>query len=721
MNRVDKASNRSWELPTYRQFFWMILVSVILFLALLYLFTRIGTHRHYRQQEFLTHNLKGHLDQFIHKIEGISQFIAQNKYVIKRINRFPDVSDDQELNRDILTTLYSVKLTTESDIVYIMNTKGVVMASTTYDGTRTLTGQRYRFRPYFANAISGKNAIYPALGVTTNKRGLYFSSPIRSKAKPQPVGVAVVKMGLDKVDELLKVFPGYSGIISTDGIVFASNQPDWLFKAALPISVKRLIQIRKIQQFGNQLLDPLPFTLNQKKMNWEDKNYGIIIQDIAIPGWKVFSIKEISSTFPLFWATIITIIILIIFHLIGLTIISFRKKRIFQKDKERAESEIRSQNEFLYTVLNSLAHPFYIVNVEDYTIVLANKAAGFDLTDKNFNPTCYHFTHKSSVPCGTSEDTHLCPVDLIKKSLKPVTVEHTHLSQDGKPRYNEIHAYPIFNEEGKLIQMIEYNLDITHRKQMEAELLKSQQLESIGILAGGIAHDFNNLLSVIIGNIELVKDELEPEDKNYTFLEHAENNALKAADLSRKLISFSRGGWLQRKKIHFNSILDEVIDTKFSQHKDRMEKQVPDDLIPLFGDVRQLNQVFYNVLQNAMEATNITSEKKILIRAVSLDPTHPEVIEKLEPLYPKQSTYIKITVTDFGTGIPQENKAKIFDPYFSTKQTTDQKGLGLGLTLCYSIVKKHCGIITVESEPGKGTSVDIFLPAFSSGSHLQSK
>jgi C4-dicarboxylate-specific signal transduction histidine kinase len=721
MNGNDKASNRTIKNPVYKQFFWMILTTISLFLVLLFLFSQLGSHRHFNKQESLTINLRENLNQYIHKVEGISQFISQNRYVVDRLRHFPDVSDNKELNRDLLTALYSVKLTSEAAIVYVMNTKGLVIASTTYDSHQTLTGKRYRFRPYFAEALAGKNAIYPALGITTNKRGLYFSSPVLIKGNSQPVGVVVIKMGLDKVDRLLMQLSTIAGVISTDGIVFAGNRRQWLFSSGLPISRERLVQIRKIQQFGNQLLDPMPISLTQKRLTWEEKKYGVITKEIAIPGWKVFTVSEISRSFPLLWASLISALILFIVHLVGLTIINFKKRRMFQKDKERAEDEIRSQNKFLYTVLNSLAHPFYIVNIEDYSIVLANKASGFDLSNKNSKSTCYNLTHSSATPCGSSENTHMCPVELVKKTMKPVTVEHVHKTEDGKNRYNEIHAYPIFDEDGKLVQMIEYNLDITHRKQMESELLKGQQLESIGILAGGIAHDFNNLLSVIIGNIELVKDDLEPEDKNYVFLDHAENNALKAADLSRKLISFSRGGWLQRKKLHLNDIINEIINAKFTNHNEQFKIHFPVDLLPVYGDTRQLNQVFLNVLQNALEASETVKNKEILIKTFNLDNTHPEVIEKLEPLYPKQSKYIRVTVIDHGSGIPPENKSKIFDPYFSTKQNTGQKGLGLGLTLCYSIIKKHGGIITIQSEPGMGTAVDIFLPAFSSGSHLQSK
>lgn len=130
------------------------------------------------------------------------------------------------------------------------------------------------------------------------------------------------------------------------------------------------------------------------------------------------------------------------------------------------------------------------------------------------------------------------------------------------------------------------------------------------------------------------------------------------------------------------------------------------------GDERQLSQVFHNVIQNAMEAVQDLPETNIVIAASNVDEEDTKIIEQLQPLSRgPQTGFVKIVVTDAGKGIPKENITKVFDPYFTTKNPCSEKGVGLGLTICYSIVKKHGGLITIHSTLGQGTSVEIYLPA----------
>ncbi len=148
--------------------------------------------------------------------------------------------------------------------------------------------------------------------------------------------------------------------------------------------------------------------------------------------------------------------------------------------RKQLEEQIRQQNDYLTEILESLPHPFYVVDANDYTIKMANSAAEFDNISKG--PTCYALTHGSSVPC-TSVD-HLCPLEEIKKTKSPVLVEHIHYDKKGNPINVEVHAYPIFNKEGSVIEVIEYALDITERKNMEkvqaeqaATLVRTEELQ----------------------------------------------------------------------------------------------------------------------------------------------------------------------------------------------------------------------------------------------------
>lgn len=256
--------------------------------------------------------------------------------------------------------------------------------------------------------------------------------------------------------------------------------------------------------------------------------------------------------------------------------------------------------------------------------------------------------------------------------------------------------------------------DISERKKLDEEILKSKKLESIGMLAGGIAHDFNNLLSVIMGNIMLALKEVSPGEKVYKSLVKAEEVSLKAVDLASKFITFSRGGWLRREKVTLSHLLKNVRNSAPPGAKKNIyyEIDIPEDLMPIYGDKEYLNQIMQNLFLNAYEAIpggnydDCDEGGRISVRAENM------TVTTKSKLMLKKGEYVKILIEDNGIGIPQRNIENVFDPYFSTKDKMNQKGMGLGLTICYSIIKKHGGHITVESKEGKGTTVTLYLPVF---------
>ena len=247
--------------------------------------------------------------------------------------------------------------------------------------------------------------------------------------------------------------------------------------------------------------------------------------------------------------------------------------------------------------------------------------------------------------------------------------------------------------------------ELAKRKRMEDELLKARELESIGILAAGIAHDFNNLLTAILGNISFAKMQINAgsKDKIIDMLKRAEHVCEDAVDLSSRFVTFAKGGAPSKEKTSILPILKETATLALSGSNIAAEFILSDDLYFVEIDERQIKQAVNNVVMNAREAMPDGGVVKVSAKNVA--------VSKNDNLPLKEGNYIKISIEDTGKGIPKENIAKIFAPYFSTKEMGTTKGQGLGLTICHSIIKRHDGHIAVESELGKGTTFHIYLPA----------
>jgi len=237
------------------------------------------------------------------------------------------------------------------------------------------------------------------------------------------------------------------------------------------------------------------------------------------------------------------------------------------------------------------------------------------------------------------------------------------------------------------------------RKKMEEELLEAQKLESIGTLAGGIAHDFNNILTAIIGNISLAKMYSKAGDTIFRMLTEAEKASMQAKNLTQQLLTFSMGGAPIKQPTSISGLIRQSADFCLRGSNVDCEFFIRENLWAVQADEGQISQVINNLILNALQAMPDGGEINVQAENITLDKTtHLPLTE---------GKYVKISIMDQGTGIPREHLSKIFEPYFTTKQ----RGHGLGLATCYSIVKKHGGYISVESKEGIGTSFHLYLPA----------
>lgn len=262
----------------------------------------------------------------------------------------------------------------------------------------------------------------------------------------------------------------------------------------------------------------------------------------------------------------------------------------------------------------------------------------------------------------------------------------------------EVHSR-LLHRDGKIIGTLIIARDISYRKMIIEERFRQQKIESIGLLAGGLAHDFNNILVSILGNIDL----LQIENTNFTpdqleVFEDLESATLHARDLAKQLLTFSKGGAPILKLGSIESLVRDSANFVLRGSNCKSIFIFQPDLPTTEMDLGQINQVLNNLIINARQAMSKGGIINISVQTEIISP------QSLIPL--KKGEYIKIEIQDHGIGIPKEYHHKIFDPYFTTKPD----GNGLGLTMSYSIIKKHAGHITFRSEENLGTTFDIYLP-----------
>jgi PAS domain S-box-containing protein len=355
---------------------------------------------------------------------------------------------------------------------------------------------------------------------------------------------------------------------------------------------------------------------------------------------------------------------------------------------------------------------------ERYRSLVENMQVGVALVDQNMKLLSFNRQFREWFPeagpetspkcfevLRTPAGVEACPGCCVKQTLsddsvqeRVVTIETAHGSRD----IREVSS-PVNNGGDKPVAATLILEDITDRMRMEKELAKAEKLESIGVLAGGIAHDFNNILVAILGNISLARMELDQDSEVNAMLTDAEHASERARDLTQQLLTFSKGGAPITRSTDIQTLIRDSATFTLRGSNSRCEFAFADDLWHAEVDAGQFSQVIGNLVLNAAQA--MPQGGVVTIGAENFSISHSSVL----PLRP--GDYVRITVSDNGVGIKPEVLARIFDPFFTTKDM----GNGLGLTSCYSIVKRHGGHIDVSSQPDSGATFSVYMPASVAG------
>jgi len=282
-------------------------------------------------------------------------------------------------------------------------------------------------------------------------------------------------------------------------------------------------------------------------------------------------------------------------------------------------------------------------------------------------------------------------------------------SKDGEELVVESRWTLVRDSGGQPTSILVINTDITERKRLESQFLRSQRMESIGRLVGGIAHDLGNLLVPILLGVKVLKRRESEDEKVLQTLEMIEKSAERGSNMVEQVLAFARGVEGERVALQAATIIDEVAKITTETFPDDIDVQVnvPDDLNDIVGDATQIQQVLMNLCVNARDA--MPDGGVIDISASEVEISEAEAQRKMDA---EPGAYICLRVSDTGSGIPEEAIDKIFEPFFSTK--AEGEGTGLGLSTAYSIVKSHNGFVDVESEPGEGTTFRVYVPVATS-------
>jgi len=369
-------------------------------------------------------------------------------------------------------------------------------------------------------------------------------------------------------------------------------------------------------------------------------------------------------------------------------------------ERKQAEEALAQEKERLLVTLRSIGDGVITTDTKG-RVLLVNKIA----------ETLTGWIQHEAVGKNVEDILHIINAQTRQKCENPIekVLEHKRIvgianntilvARDGTERIISDSGAPIFDANSEIIGVVLVFRDVTEKHQIERQLNQTHKMEAIGTLAGGIAHDFNNMLSVVTGNLSYAISQLNQDEELFGVLSDVQEGAKQAQTLTRQLLTFAKGGAPIKKATDLNQITRESAKFVIRGEKVSCEFDLSDNLWTVEVDSGQLNQVISNIVINAKQS--MPEGGVIHIRTSNMEIAPESSI----PL--PSGKYVRILIEDPGVGISKKHLSTIFDPFFTTKQ----KGSGLGLSTTYSIIEKHDGHISVDSQLGVGTTFAIYLPA----------
>ncbi len=378
-------------------------------------------------------------------------------------------------------------------------------------------------------------------------------------------------------------------------------------------------------------------------------------------------------------------------------VIGYEGLNVDQTQRKKMENELREAHDFLNKIIRSSPDPIMATDMKG-NIIIWNRAAEETLG------------YRAEDVIGKMSIYEIYPEGMAKKVMQMMrspeyggvgklrSYPMVHVRHDGEIIEGNLSSAIIYDTEGKEVASVGIFVDLRERLAMEVklretqeQLLQSEKLAAMGRLTSQIAHELNNPLYGIMNTLELMKTEISPGSKRRKILEMALSETVRITEMLRKMLSFSKPDEEERQLTDINTILDEILllyEKQLREHSIRTTTSLAPDLGMIYASRNQLRQVFLNMISNARDAMPDGGTLEIITKGVGDN--------------------IHIEFSDTGIGIKEEDLDKIFDTFFTTKDSI--KGVGLGLSVCYGFIRDHGGDIRVKSERGSGTTFTIILP-----------
>ena len=659
------------------------------------------------KQEAISSKLSYELNTFI---------VERFRHAVETLASYGEVIDvstghSNPDNPDLLRVLNTAQGTLNVAFIYVMDTSGRVIGCSTGSNGESLSGEQYRFRPYFSQALSGKSCFYPAVGVTTNKKGFYFSAPIYGGGKGIPDGVLVIKTHSEFIDTF---FTGPKDaveamLLSKDGAIFASTIDAWTFKTSWPLEPAQYQILLHSRQFGNNSLEPLPVSLRNNLISYNSLRYCVYSHALTSDGWSITTLMP--APFP--WAVILLFntAALSIGVLCCLLVLHARKEeeltdQVIAGKRASWQAERMRRNSMLELESIFRASMVGIVLVRHGKIVNVNKRMteifGFSREEIIENDIRQFFSSRQSFRDFVTQHLPRLTQDVVEQ------VEYTLRTKDDilLPCTLSGKAINIAELSQGTVWVIE---DISRRKSVEQELERAREAAEAANVAKGeflanMSHEIRTPMNGIIGlSSILLRDTLRHQQREQLAL--INRSAVRLMTIINDILDFSKleaGRYdLEFQTVSLSLLLQEVLgpmEVTARRKNIFLELQIESNMpTHVRVDQTKLMQVLTNLVDNSLK---FTKQGKITLSVC------------LQAESCGRQTEILFEVSDTGLGIPPEYHEKVFESFTQADSSLSRNfgGTGLGLSITKGLVELMGGTIWFESQPGKGTRFYFTLP-----------